>query len=465
MQHGRHQLFLAAVATLIVGVTPAWAPVAAADDASAPTDEPTATVVVDDGAPPADASAETPTTADPASPDEPVSSTDSPAPPSDTTEPADAGEPATDTDDVVATEEEGEDSGHGDGGHEGGGHGEGGTIPEGVTLTVDGRDITATDPAGSLPKIAGCSFDITASGLNTDPADTVGVKVIAWPPTVTEETRLTLVDVTETSANGTWAGGFPLDEAVQQFDRKGNGYHMRLELFVNGDKAVMKMYWLGCGEPQTGNPRRMLFDVQWYDSDGVLVTDALNDVLPAGWREDFALTASGERGTVACSYRPGDDPLDCLYDNPGHGEDPGLVLPGKPGMEYTVDVEGVPDGWAVDAETIGTFLADDTCPKGGGGHHEVGDESEDDHGEQAACTHTVVINQLTVVPPPDDEGGGGANPPDDEGSGGANPPTGSSALPLTGASTVPLIPLGLALMAFGTALVLGSKRSVTILKT
>ena len=85
---------------------------------------------------------------------------------------------------------------------------------------------------------------------------------------------------------------------MQQFDRKGNGYHMRLELFINGDKAAMKMYWLGCGEPQTGNPRRMLFDVQWYDSDGVLVTEALNDVLPAGWREDFALTASGERGTV-----------------------------------------------------------------------------------------------------------------------------------------------------------------------
>ena len=100
-----------------------------------------------------------------------------------------------------------------------------------------------------------------------------------------------------------------------------------------------------------------------------------------------------------------------------------------PGMEYTVDVEGVPDGWVVDAETIGTFLADDTCPKGGGGHHEDGEEGEDGHGEdalvttaeegedghgeQTACTHTVVINQLTVVPPPDDEGGGGANPPDE----------------------------------------------------
>ena len=50
MQHRRHQLLLAAVATLIVGVTPAWAPVAAADDAAAPTDEPTATAVVDDEA-------------------------------------------------------------------------------------------------------------------------------------------------------------------------------------------------------------------------------------------------------------------------------------------------------------------------------------------------------------------------------------------------------------------------------
>ena len=149
-----------------------------------------------------------------------------------------------------------------------------------------------------------------------------------------------------------------------------------------------------------------------------------------------------------------------------------------PGMEYTVDVEGVPDGWAVDAETIGTFLADDTCPKGGGGHHEDGEEGEDghgedalvaaaeegedDHSEQTACTHTVIINQLTVVPPPDDEGGGGANPPDEEGGGGANPPEGNAALPLTGASTVPLIPVGLALMAFGATLVLSSRRRIAV---
>jgi len=290
---------------------------------------------------------------------------------------------------------------------------------------------------------------------------------------------MTLVDVTETSSEGAWAGSFPLDEAVQQFERKGNGYHMRLELFINGDKAVMKMYWLGCGEPQTGNPRRMLFDVQWYDSDGVLVTEALNDVLPAGWREDFALTASGERGTVACSYLPGDDLLNCLYDNPGHGDDPGLVLPGKPGMEYTVDVAGVPEGWVVDAETIGTFLADDTCPKGGGGHHdgEDGDHEdalarvEGDEGEEGGhepCVHNVVVNQLTVEPPPDEEGGGDVDPPADDGNtpnsgDNTNPPAGNAAgLPLTGATSLPLVPVGLMLLLVGTALVVSTRRPMVV---
>ena len=98
------------------------------------------------------------------------------------------------------------------------------------------------------------------------------------------------MDVTETSADGAWAGSFPLDEAVQQFERKGNGYHMRLEFFINGEKAAMKMYWLGCGEPQTGNPapdalRRPV--VRLRRSAG---HRALDDVLPAGWRDDFALT-------------------------------------------------------------------------------------------------------------------------------------------------------------------------------
>ncbi len=224
---------------------------------------------------------------------------------------------------------------------------------------------------------------------------------------------VTLVDVTETSADGVWAGSFPLDEAVQQFERKGNGYHMRLQILINGEMGAMKMYWLGCGEPQTGNPRRMLFDVQWFDPKGVMVTEALDDALPAGWRDDFALSAAGERGTAECSYLPSSDLLNCLYVNPGHGDAPGLVLPGEPGTSYTVDVAGVPQGWVADPAGLGTFLADETCPKGGGDHDD-GDEATGEEGEQEPCIHTVSINQLTVEPPPDDGGGGNVDPPADD---------------------------------------------------
>jgi hypothetical protein len=347
---------------------------------------------------------------------------------------------------------------HEDGGHEGDGHGDGGSIPDGVTITVDGRDISSTDPADSLPKIAGCSFDITMAGLNADPADSVGVKVIAWPPTVTEETRVTLVDVTDTSADGAWSGVFPLDEAVQQFERKGNGYHMRLELFINGDKAAMKMYWLGCGEPQTGNPRRMLFELDWFDSTGDPYVGDPDAVLPKGWRDALELTASGERGTASCAFPAGQDVLLCTYDNPGHGDQPGLVLPGKPGTTYTVDLAGVPDGWLLDVDTVGTFVADETCPKGAGGHHEEEataeeDEHTDGHGEGTVCTHTVTVTRQAVEPPPDDEGGGGANPPAEEGDNPtAGEPSTNGALPLTGASVLPALVLASLLVLMGAAL-------------
>ena len=241
---------------------------------------------------------------------------------------------------------------------------DGGTLPEGVVVTVDGRDITASDPGGSLPKIASCTIDVSASGLTTDPPDTIGVRVVAWPPTASEEDRPVLVDVTEVSDAGMWAGSFAMDELVQQFDRSPNGYHLRFEFLVNGIKGAMKMYWLGCGEPQTGNPRRMLFDVEWTTHDGTPLTGRLDKSLPPGWRQQLRLAATGDRGTVGCRYPAGSDALTCTYDNPGHGDQPGLVLPGEPGTSYRVTVVGVPDGWVVDSSTVGVFLADDTCPKG-----------------------------------------------------------------------------------------------------
>jgi hypothetical protein len=476
MRHRRHHLLLVAAAAVAIGFAPAWSPMAIAGEAAAPDDTTTSSELTEPAlstAPSQAPGSEEPVGEDPAgvaAPTEPA--TPAVAPTDDVTDPLgeDTAEPegpmpsGTETGQPAVSEkaDEGE-------GHEGGGHGEGGTLPDGVTVTVDGRDITATDPEGSLPKIASCTFDVTASGLTVEPPDTVGVRIVAWPPTAPGESRVKLIDVTETSADGTWSGSFPLDEAVQQFDRKGNGYHMRFEFLLNGQLGAMKMYWLGCGEPQTGNPRRMLFDVQWYDAEGVLVTDPLNDVLPAGWRAQFVLRAAGDRGTAECSYPPGSDLLNCLYVNPGHGDDPGLVLPGKPGTAYTVDVVGVPGGWTVDTDTIGFFLADDTCPKGGGGGHEDGHDGDhpdsaaraEDEGQEGGhepCLHTVVVNQAAVEPPPDEGDGGGATPPDNGGGGNAAPPTSDAdALPLTGATSLPLLPVGLALVALGAVLVLGSR--------
>jgi hypothetical protein len=145
------------------------------------------------------------------------------------------------------------------------------------------------------------------------------------------------------------------------------------------------------------------------------------------------------------------------------------VLPGEPGTAYQVVVTGQPKGWTVDSDTVGTFLADDTCPKGGGGGHEEGEDG--DHADSAAraedegqegghepCLHTVVINQAAVEPPPDEGDDDNANPPNDEGGQDATPTEDNAgALAATGATSLPMIPAGLVLLALGTVLVLSSR--------
>jgi hypothetical protein len=160
-------------------------------------------------------------------------------------------------------------------------------------------------------------------------------------------------------------------------------------------------------------------------------------------------------------YPAQSDDLSCTYVNPGHGDQPGLVLPGKPGTQYTVEVSGVPDGWTVDTGTIGAFLADDTCPKSGGhddGHGEdavLTAEEDGEEGEHEPCVHTVVIQGPTA----DDEGNGPVNPPADEN---AAPPVvqaaAGAALPHTGASIAVLLLLAVVLLAFGTTLAVTTRR-------
>jgi uncharacterized surface anchored protein len=77
-----------------------------------------------------------------------------------------------------------------------------------------------------------------------------------------------------------------------------------------------------------------------------------------------------------------------------------------------------------------------------------------------------VINQTTVETPPDEGDGGNANPPEEGDVGNANPPEGdAAALPTTGASSLPLLPVGLILLALGMVLVLGSRPVRVVVKT
>lgn len=398
---------------------------------------------------------------------EPTSSASAPVPPPAATTDAPTVDPSPHLSGDVAPDGHAVDEGtpEGDGGHggDGGGHGGEANLPAGVVVTVDGRDISATDPAGSLPKIAGCAFDIAATGLSTNPPTTVGVKVVAWPPSVPEGQKTKLVDDASASSDGTWSGTYSLDDQVTDLSRKANGYHMRLEIWLDSAMGAMKMYWLGCGEPQTGNPRRVLFETVWRTADGTPVAGPLNASLPRGWRGTFSLHAASERGTANCGYPVGSDVMVCTYDNPGHGGAPGLVIPGKPGTEYEVSVTGAPQGWRLDGATVGVFDAESTCPKGSHGDSSHGDSG---HGEEAAarsegedgeaaktCTHVVALDQRAPSTPPTDGGGssGGATPPstdngDVAGRGGTLPVTGARVAETTSIAVVLLL-AGAALLA------------------
>ncbi len=96
--------------------------------------------------------------------------------------------------------------------------------------------------------------------------------------------------------------------------------------------------------------------------------------------------------------------LACSYDNPGHGPDPGLVVPGNPRATYDVAVSGQPAGWTVDPATVGTFVGRDTCPRGDHGDgdgDEEGSAAPDGDGDEGepVCTHTVRLVQEPAPAP------------------------------------------------------------------
>ncbi len=274
--------------------------------------------------------------------------------------------------------------------------------PPGVTILLNGTPIS-----GEGGKIDSCVLSIDISGLevDADPATAIGVTVKAVGPTVPEGTEATLVDDTATTTEATWSSDYDMTALVAPYERKPNGYHLRVIVSIDDVTAGEKTVWLGCGEPQTGTPSRLVFAVAWQGWDGAVLPGPPAD-LTIGWEGDFLLEGSvnmGPRGTARCVYEPGNAVLDCVYENPGHGgKMPGLILPGSPQAEYTVTVAGVPVGWKVDTTTIGTFVGRDTCPRGHDGGHEDGHEgetptiaAEEGGGGEGgnSCTHTVVLIQ------------------------------------------------------------------------
>lgn len=273
----------------------------------------------------------------------------------------------------------------------------------GVSVMVDGRPIGT----GSS-KIESCSVDVAISGLTA--TTSVGVMISAVPPSVPEGTETVLVDDESSAEPPAWSKAYPLESLVGDLERHPNGYRVAVAVSLEGVVVGEHEYWLGCGEPQTGNPTRVQFVAEWQGLEGALVDDQLDWVLPDGWRDDFVISASSDKGTASCTYPEGSDVLVCEYTNPGHGgEKPGLVVPGNPRAEYTVTVEGVPAGWLVDPDTVGTFIGRETCPRGG--DHGDGDdhghesglgvsEHDDEGGGREPCFHTVVFREQPAPPPP-----------------------------------------------------------------
>ena len=282
--------------------------------------------------------------------------------------------------------------------------------PPGVTILLNGKPMS-----GEGAKIDSCvlSLDIAGLQVDADPATAIGVTVNAVGPTVPEGSEATLVDDTATTTQTTWSNDYDMTALVAPYEPKPNGYHLRVIVDINDVPAGEKTVWLGCGEPQTGTPSRLVFAVEWQAWDGAVLGGPPAD-LATGWESVFKLDGSvnmGPRGTARCVYEPGSAVLDCVYDNPGHGgKMPGLILPGSPQAEYTVMVDGVPVGWKVDGDTIGTFLGRDTCPRGhdDGGHDDGGHVDEQptiaahEDGEEGGhlCTHTVTLVQDPPSPPP-----------------------------------------------------------------
>lgn len=264
-------------------------------------------------------------------------------------------------------------------------------LPPGVTVTVNGLPTTGEEGG----KIAGCTLSIAVNGLDPQQSPTdVAVKVNAVSPTTPEGSPTTLVDESTSVAASSWSEDLVMDDLLAPFPIKANGYHLRVFVSIDGTLAASGVYWLACGAAQDGNPTRILFAVEWVAADGT--TDALapEERLPVAWRDGLVVEGESRIGDATCTFLPDATQLVCEYDNPGHGEHPGMVVPGSPEATYDVGASGIPAGWTLDATTVGTFVGRVTCPRGED-HEVLVDTAE--HEGSFTCTHVV---RLVEDPPP-----------------------------------------------------------------
>ena len=252
-------------------------------------------------------------------------------------------------------------------------------LPPGVSISVNGQSMSG-DEGG---KLDGCTLAIAVAGLDTETAPvTVGVVVEAVSPTTPEGSPATLVDQQTVVDTASWSTDLVMDGLVAPYPIKANGYHLRVLVSLDGTLAASSVYWLACGAAQDGNPTRILFAVQWQTNDGLTTDRAPEGQLPDGWRGPLRIDGTSQIGSATCTFPAGATELVCQYDNPGHGDQPGLVVPGSPKATYDVAGTGIPAGWSLDATTVGTFVGRD-LPRG------------EDH-DQAEATRAVTTQAVTT---------------------------------------------------------------------
>lgn len=252
-------------------------------------------------------------------------------------------------------------------------------------------------------KLGGCELTIEVRDLDGTAHD-VRVVVRGMEPS---GSGVALDEVTATAATDFSTGPREMGALVEAAGlvTKANGYHLRIETFLDGAPLGGAPFWLACGVAQhSGHPWTVPLDARWYETDGV--TPAMPAPGPG-----FAITATSKQGRGVCTYDG--STLVCVYERTsGHGEDEddghvgghgeilgilqhdgghdpdGVWVSGR--GTYTVAVTGVPDGWELDATTVGAFSPREQCPEPA-----VPPEDEVPQG-RTPCPHTVVLRALAA---------------------------------------------------------------------